>query len=183
MMIMKKLVLLLIVALALGASSAQAVTGKRLPRKARKVAVAAVKYNYTGTYENSFADYEGNPVTTYLAINYDASTGEATGEYKNDEGEVIPIVCKEEGGKLKCHQAYPNAYLLNQVDLTLHFYDNNRLKVDEISGAFKRTSSEYTAIEMRAPEQAESSAPSKSLQEAGEEVKKAAAAGQPEPTR
>ena len=80
MMIMKKLVLLLIVALALGASSAQAVTGKRLPRKTRKVAVAAVKYNYTGTYENSFADYEGNPVTTYLAINYDASTGEATGE-------------------------------------------------------------------------------------------------------
>ena len=80
MMIMKKLVLLLIVALALGASSAQAVTGKRLPCKARKVAVAAVKYNYTGTYENSFADYEGNPVTTYLAINYDASTGEATGE-------------------------------------------------------------------------------------------------------
>ncbi|MDY6252240.1 MAG: hypothetical protein SPL48_05915, partial [Bacteroidales bacterium] len=147
---MKKLVLLLIVALALGASSAQAVTGKRLPRKARKVAVAAVKYNYTGTYENSFADYEGNPVTTYLAINYDASTGEATGEYKNDEGEVIPIVGKEEGGKLKCHQADPNADLLNQVDLTLHFYDNNRLKVDEISGAFKRTSSEYTAIEMRA---------------------------------
>ena len=96
---------------------------------------------------------------------------------------MIPIVGKEEGGKLKCHQADPNADLLNQVDLTLHFYDNNRLKVDEISGAFKRTSSEYTAIEMRAPEQAESSAPSKSLQEAGEEVKKAAAAGQPEPTR
>ncbi len=179
---MKKVVLLLIAALVVGVATSQAQSKKRSGKRVARTAAKAASYDFTGTYENSFKDYDGNPVMTYLAINYDAAKGEATGEYKNDEGEVIPIVGKMEGGKLKCHQADPNADILNQVDLTMHFYNNNQLKVDEVTGSFKRTSSEYTAIELRQKDAPQSSEPTKSLQEAGDAVRQAAAAGQPIPT-
>lgn len=184
---MKRLFFLLMATLLIGAGTAGAQAKKKTARKARakttKVTRPQAPRDFTGVYQNSFKDYDGNDVMTYIAISYDVATGEATGEYKKDSGVVIPFQGRVREGKLYVTQVDPNADFDNEFTGTMHFYSNGQLKVDEISGSFKRTSSEFKPLEREPAEEIESSEPTMTRKEAAEAVRRAAQAAQQVPTK
>ncbi len=177
---MKKILFLLIAALLLGTGSIDAQKARKGKGKAKAkttVAAPAKITNFTGTYQNSYSDGIGGMVTDYLAVNFDEATGTATGTYKNESGDLKTFSGKLVNGRLVCTFDEDG-----DTFATMHFYDANTLKLEGFTGTFKRTGSEYKAIEPDV-QQAVEPAGNVTIEEAAEQVRKAAAAGQPIPTR
>lgn len=179
---MKKIIFLLVAALLLGTGTIDAQKARKGKGKAKAktttVAKAAAQItNFTGTYENSYSDGIGGMVTDYLAIDLDEANGTATGTYKNEMGDLKTFSGKLQGGKLVC--TYDED---GDTFATMHFYDANTLKLEGFTGTFKRTGNVYKAVEPDAP-QTVTPAGGKTLEEAAEQVRRAAAAGAPTPTR
>lgn len=177
---MKKIIFLLVAALLLGTSTIDAQKARKKGKaKAKTTTVAkpaAQITDFTGTYENSYSDGIGGMVTDYLAVNFDEATGTATGTYKNEMGDLKTFSGKLQGGKLVCTFDEDG-----DTFATMHFYDANTLKLEGFTGTFKRTGNVYKAVEPDAPKEV-TPAGNVTLEEAAEQVRRAAAAGQPIPT-
>ena len=169
---MKKILFVLIASLLMGVGNIDAQNTKKTARKAKAKTTAtaqAAKKSFTGTFENT-----GNGVLTdYLALSVDEATGEAIGTFKDGTGVVTNLKGKLQGGVLMLQ----NADTGEDFD-EARMYDNNTVKVASFTGTFKRTSSEYKAIEADAQPEV-SKAGSTTLEEAAEKVRKAAAAAGP----
>jgi hypothetical protein len=179
---MKKIIFLLVAALLLGTGTIDAQKARKKGKAKAKTSIvakpgAASVTAFTGTYENSYSDGIGGMVTDYLAVDFDEATGTATGTYKNEMGDLKTFSGKLQGGKLVCTFDEDG-----DTFATMHFYDGNTLKLEGFTGTFKRTSYTYKAVEPDAPQEV-TPAGSVSLEEAAEQVRRAAAAGAPTPTR
>ncbi len=179
---MKKITSLLLIAfMMVGMTAIDAQAQKKLHKAGAKKGAKAKIFNandFTGVFVNSFKDYDGNLVNDTIALLYNASTGEVTGNYCNESGTVRDVAGMVDGKKVAL------SFIDNGDELAeaFFFYNKNSLKLDGFTGLFKRISSTYKEIKRYDLEEQHSVEPSKTLEEAADAVRQAAAAGQVEPT-
>ena len=103
---------------------------KATPKKAAKPASLST---FNGIWANSYSDGIGGMVTDYLNLTFDESTGTATGEYKDENGEGRKVSGRLVGNALEMkYDADGDEFA------TIRIINENTLKLEGFTGTFKR---------------------------------------------
>lgn len=88
---------------------------------------------FNGVWANSYSDGIGGMVTDYLNLTFDESTGTATGEYKDENGDGRKVSGKLVGNALEMkYDADGDEFA------TIRIINENTLKLEGFTGTFKR---------------------------------------------
>lgn len=110
-------------------------TTKAAPKATPKKAAAkpASLNTFNGVWANSYSDGIGGMVTDYLNLTFDESTGTATGEYKDENGDGRKVSGKLVGNSLvMTYDADGDEFA------TIRIINENTLKLEGFTGTFKR---------------------------------------------
>lgn len=88
---------------------------------------------FNGVWANSYSDGIGGMVTDYLNLTFDESTGTATGEYKDENGDGRKV-----SGKLVGNTLLMKYDADGDEFATIRIINENTLKLEGFTGTFKR---------------------------------------------
>lgn len=109
------------------------VTTKAAPAKAKPAAKPVDTNTFNGVWANSYSDGIGGMVTDYLNLTFDAATGTAHGDYKDENGEGRKVSGKLVGKSLvMTYDADGDEFA------TINIINENTLKLEGFTGTFKR---------------------------------------------
>lgn len=109
---------------------------KAAPKAAPKKVAAAKPVElgmFNGVWANSYSDGIGGMVTDFLDLTFDESTGTATGEYKDENGDGRKV-----SGKLVGNTLVMRYDADGDEFATIRILNENTLKLEGFTGTFKR---------------------------------------------